>query len=88
MSCSRTDALLLGLSKATHTAVRLTLFPGEALRLPRTCRAVSVWVGEAWISQAGRDIRLTPGGTMTVSGKDAAVVSVLGDFTLILELRK
>ncbi len=88
MSCSRTEALLPGLSNTTQAAVRLTLFPGETLRLPRTCRAVSVWVGTAWISHSGQDIRLVSGETLALSRKDSAVVSALGGFALVLELKE
>jgi hypothetical protein len=75
------------LSFPRAAAMRLALFPGEALRLPRACRGVCVWAGKAWLSQAGRDVRLGPGEALTLApGRDPAVVSALGDWALILEL--
>ena len=88
MSYFQAEALLPGLAKSTQTMIRLTLFPSETLRLPPSCRAVTIRAGAAWISYDGRDIQLPPGETMTFSGNDCAVVSALGDFALVLELKE
>ena len=67
--------------------LRVTLFPGETLRVPPSCRRLAVWAGSAWVTYRGDDLRLLSGEGMAMNGKkDAAVVSALGDFALVLEL--
>jgi hypothetical protein len=74
----------------THSAMlRLTLFPGEAFRVPAPFRHVAVWSGAAWVSHAGQDRQLTAGEEIEFDAKrDQAVISPLGASTLVFEMRE
>ena len=71
----------------TAVAVRLLMYPSETYRVPRSCRAVRVRTGMAWLTHAGRDIVLGEGEAVEVDGKrDVAVVSSVSGAPLVLEV--
>ena len=68
-------------------ARRLLLYPFEASRLPRACRAVRVRSGVAWVTHAGQDIVVREGETAHLNGgRGFAVASPLHGTPLILEV--
>ncbi len=68
-------------------AWRLLLYPSETYRVPRSCHAVHVRTGIAWLTHDGRDIVLGEGESVELDGKrDAAVVSSVSGVPLVLEV--
>ena len=68
-------------------AMRLLLYPSETYRVPRSCHAVHVRTGMAWLTHDGRDMVLGEGESMELDGKrDVAVVSSVSGMPLVLEV--
>lgn len=68
-------------------AWRLLLYPAETYRVPRSCHAVHVQTGLAWLTHDGRDIVLGEGESVELDGKrDIAVVSSVSKVPLVLEV--
>jgi quercetin dioxygenase-like cupin family protein len=67
---------------------RFTLEKGEVFRVPSACREIHVLSGIAWITVAGKDIILNTGEKISLeSKKDSAILSVLGNEPLNLEVQ-
>jgi hypothetical protein len=67
------------------TSCTFTLCKGELFRISSTFQEVKVLSGVAWITVAGKDIILQPGENASIaSNKDIALVSALGDVSLVL----
>lgn len=63
------------------------MYLSETYRVPRSCRAVRVRAGMAWLTHAGRDIVLGEGESADLDGKrDIAVVSSVSELPLVLEM--
>ncbi len=62
-----------------------TLCKGELFRISSTFQEAKVVSGVAWITVAGKDIILQPGEKASIaSNKDIALVSALGNVSLVL----
>lgn len=78
---------------AYHLAARtdpaqVILPPGKVMRLPGDAQMVRVLAGQAWITQAGRDIVLATGEMcLLMPDRNGALVSPVGDLKLIMEIR-
>ena len=71
----------------SDVARRLLLYPWETYRVPRSCHAVRVRAGRAWLTHDGRDIVLRDGESASLEGKrDVGVVSSLSRTPLVLEV--
>ncbi len=82
------DDMLRGTARARPAALRLALRRGEALKIPAVGRHINVLAGTAWVSQAGEDRVVEARGCLEIlRGKDAAVVSPLGQDGLLIEVR-
>jgi hypothetical protein len=69
------------------SVLRLILYQGELLRLPRFSRGVEVLSGVAWVTDTGRDMVLAPGDKASLqSGKFVALVSAVGNNPLVLSV--
>jgi hypothetical protein len=91
MSSTEIALVVSGLRRSASprgAALRFVILEGEALRIPRARRALSVVNGTAWVTQRGRDTVLAAGDAQGLEPRaDAALVSPLGSEPLILELR-
>ena len=72
---------------AASASLRLALYPGEVLRIPRSVRHARVLAGTAWITLGGRDVVLGRGESADLwITRDAALVSGVGVEALLFEL--
>ena len=65
---------------------RFTIQKNQVFRFPSECRELRVLSGIAWITVAREDIILTVGNTAILTANKAAIISPLGDSSLILEV--
>ncbi len=71
----------------SRPVLRLALYPGELLRIPRARKHLHVLAGTAWISRAGRDTIASRGACVQLAGtRDAALVSGIGNKPLLFEV--
>lgn len=76
-------------ARATESppVLRLALYPGELLRIPRARRNMHVLSGTAWVSTDGRDSVAGPGSHVNLAGaRYPALVSGLGGDPLLFEV--
>jgi hypothetical protein len=67
--------------------LRIALYPGELLRIPRARRHLHVLSGAAWISAAGQDEVVSQGSCLDLArSRHPALVSGLGDQPLLFEV--
>jgi hypothetical protein len=76
-----------GAPSASRQILRLALFEGEVIRLPKSYTRMYVLAGTAWITAGGRDIVLGSGddGELPAS-RDPVVVSGVGCEGLVFEV--
>ncbi len=71
----------------SRPVLRLALYPGEVLRIPRARKHLHVLSGTAWISHAARDRILSRGACAQLAqSADVALVSALGAEPLLFEV--
>lgn len=76
-------------STVNQPLYRLMLYKNELIRLPESCRELQVVSGQAWITQADKDIILRSGECAALNpSKDSVLVSALGNKPLIMEARQ
>ena len=88
MAFSSTDGGSCLDAESWERSLRLTLFRGEALRLPKGARRLRVLAGTAWVSLEGEDLVLSRCESLPLAGRSGqeAVVSAAGEGSLSLEL--
>jgi hypothetical protein len=75
------------ISKHSVIVSEVLLCKGDVYRVPETSQEIRVKSGSAWISWDGEDIVLGRGESLSLlPRKDAAVVSAVGHWPLVLEV--
>jgi hypothetical protein len=84
----KTDLSLIQHPRNGHPAhQRLLLYQNELCPVPATYRTIRVLSGTALVSQAARDLILSPGHELQLQpGKDMALISLLSGSQLVVEL--
>ncbi len=68
------------------TPLRIVLCAGETIRLPRRAAEVTVLAGKAWVTEGGRDIVLSAGGSSRIgSARDCPLISAVGTEALLFQ---
>lgn len=68
--------------------LRISVYPGEVLRLPEAGQRLRVTSGQAWITAQGRDVILGPREQMTFTvSAEAALISALHHDPVVLEVQ-
>jgi len=71
----------------TRPVLRLALYPGELVKIPRARQHLHVLSGTAWVSTDGRDTVAPLGSCMDLAGaRYPALVSGLGGNPLLFEV--
>ncbi len=74
-------------ARSARRVVRIALYAGELLRVPRGLRRLHVISGTAWVSTEGRDVVASSGQCVSLPGcRSCALVSGLRGEPLLFEL--
>jgi hypothetical protein len=77
-----------GRSLSEPAPLRIVLYRGETLRVPRGLSDARVLAGTAWLSADGKDTVLRAGERAELRRtRDAAVVSAVGEEALLIQLQ-
>lgn len=73
---------------ASEAKLRLTLLPGELVRVPRSASRMSVLSGRAWLSFCTNDVMVTAGEGFEFPrrAKKDGIIQAVGKRALVLEL--